>query len=120
MAKHLPQLLSNVWRKGMLQLLHPFAPHITEELWEALGYREFILTSKWPITDPSLMQEEVVTIVVQVNGELRGYVEVPNPPLEDHVPAAVRGNERIQLWVSGKTIVRTIYIPGKLVNVVVR
>jgi leucyl-tRNA synthetase len=104
----------------LLQLLHPFAPHITEELWEMLGKERFILTSKWPVADPSLMQEDVVTIVVQVNGKLRGHVEVPNPPVEEQVMAAVKSNDKVQQWVSGKQIVKTIYVPGKLVNVVVR
>ena len=104
----------------LLQLLHPFAPHITEELWEMLGERDFILLSQWPAADPALMQEEVITIVVQVNGKLRGHVEVPNPPLEEQVLEAVRSNNRVQQWVSGKQIVKTIYVPGKLVNVVVR
>ena len=76
--------------------------------------------SKWPIADPELMQEDVITIVVQVNGKLRGHVEVPNPPAEEQVLSAVRGNDRIQQWVAGKQIVKTIYVPGKLVNVVVR
>ena len=76
--------------------------------------------SKWPIADPALMQEDVITIVVQVNGKLRGHVEVPNPPAEEQVLSAVRGNDRIQQWLSGKQIVKTIYVPGKLVNVVVR
>ncbi|HEY8131872.1 MAG TPA: leucine--tRNA ligase, partial [Thermoanaerobaculia bacterium] len=89
----------------LLQLLHPFAPHITEELWEMLGKEPFILTSRWPTADPSLMQEEVVTIVVQVNGKLRGHVEVPNPPAEQEVLDTVRGSEKIQHWVAGKQIV---------------
>jgi leucyl-tRNA synthetase len=104
----------------LLQLLHPFAPHVTEELWEVLGEKPFILTSKWPVADPALVQEDVITIVVQVNGKLRGHVEVPNRSPEEQVLAAVRANERIQQWVSGKQIVKTIYVPGKLVNVVVR
>ena len=106
--------------KVLLQLLHPFAPHITEELWEMLGNQRFILTSRWPEADAALMQEDVVTIVVQVNGKLRGHIEVPNPPAEEVVLSAVRGNDRIQQWVAGKQIVKTIYVPGKLVNVVVR
>jgi leucyl-tRNA synthetase len=104
----------------LLQLLHPFAPHMTEELWEMLGNKGFILTSRWPVADPALMREEMVTIVVQVNGKLRGQIEVPNPPVEDVVMAALRSNDKIQGWVAGKQVVKTIYVPGKLVNVVVR
>ncbi len=104
----------------LLQLLHPFAPHITEELWEKLGKQPFILTSRWPEADPALMREDSVTIVVQVNGKLRGHVEVANPPIEEQVLAAVRGNERVQQWIAGKNVVKTIYVPGKLVNVVVK
>jgi leucyl-tRNA synthetase len=104
----------------LIQLLHPFAPHITEELWSMLGRKGFVLTSQWPKADPALMQEDVVTIVVQVNGKLRGQVEVPNPPEEQHVLAAVQANDRVQQWVAGKEVVKTIYVPGKLVNVVVR
>ena len=105
---------------ALLQMLHPLAPHLTEELWERFGMKGFILTSEWPVADPALMQEDVVTIVVQVNGKLRGQIEVPNPPVEDAVMAAVRSHEKIQSWVEGKQVVKTIYVPGKLVNVVVR
>jgi leucyl-tRNA synthetase len=104
----------------LLKLLHPFAPHITEELWEMLGEEGFILTSSWPVADPELMKEDVVTIVVQVNGKLRGQVEVPNPPSEDEVNAAVDGNENVRKWLAGKQIVKRIYVPGKLVNVVIK
>ena len=103
----------------LLQLLHPFAPHLTEEMWEMYGQKGFILTSKWPVADPALMREDVVTIVVQVNGKLRGQIEVPNPPAEDVVMAAVKSNEKVQSWLAGKQVVKTIYVPGKLVNVVV-
>ncbi|HEY6140191.1 MAG TPA: leucine--tRNA ligase [Thermoanaerobaculia bacterium] len=106
--------------EALLQLLHPFAPHVTEELWELLGHEEMVLTSRWPEADPALMQEETVTIAVQVNGKLRGQVEVPNPPVEAVVLEAVRANERVRAWTEGKQIVKTIYVPGKLVNVVVK
>ncbi|MEK6372453.1 MAG: leucine--tRNA ligase [Acidobacteriota bacterium] len=104
----------------LLQLLHPFAPHITEELWEMLGGEGFILTSSWPVADPALMAEDVIVIAVQVNGKLRGQVEVSNPPAEAEVLAAVKENANVQRWVEGKQVVKTIYVPGKLVNVVVR
>jgi leucyl-tRNA synthetase len=104
----------------LLKLLHPFAPHITEELWEQMGEQPFILTSPWPVADPELMKEDVVTIVVQVNGKLRGQVEVANPPVESSVLAAVRENPNVKKWTEGKQVVKEIYVPGKLVNVVVR
>jgi leucyl-tRNA synthetase len=105
---------------SLLQLLHPFAPHVTEELWELFGAEGMVLTSRWPSADAALMQEDAVTIAVQVNGKLRGQVEVPNPPVEEVVLAAVNANEKVQQWVSGKQVVKTIYVPGKLVNVVVK
>jgi leucyl-tRNA synthetase len=105
---------------ALLKMLHPFAPHITEELWEMLGEKGFILTSPWPVADAELMKEDVVTIVVQVNGKLRGQIEVANPPVEQEVLAAVKTNANVQKWVEGKQVVKTIYVPGKLVNMVVR
>ena len=104
----------------LLQLLHPFAPHATEELWEMLGNEGFVLTSTWPVADRTLMQEDSVVIAVQVNGKLRGQVEVPAPPEEQRVMDAVFANEKIQGWITGKEIVKKIYVPGKLVNVVVK
>ena len=104
----------------LIQMLHPFAPHMTEELWSMLGHDDFVLLSRWPTADVELMQENVVTIVVQINGKLRGQVEVPNPPTEEQVLAAVRANEKIQQWTADKIIAKTIYVPGKLVNIVVR
>ena len=104
----------------LLQMLHPFAPHMTEEMWQMLGEKGMVLTSHWPAADPALMEEDTVTIVVQVNGKLRGQIEVPNPPAEETVMAAVKSNDRVQSWVAGKQVVKTIYVPGKLVNVVVR
>ncbi len=106
--------------RSLLQLLHPFAPHITEELWMMGGYEGMVLTSQWPVADPALMQEDVVVIAVQVNGKLRGQVEAAHPVSEEQVLAAVKANERVQSWVTGKDVVKTIYIPGKLVNIVVK
>jgi leucyl-tRNA synthetase len=104
----------------LLKLLHPFAPHVTEELWAMFGNAPFILTSSWPKADPALMIEDVITIVVQVNGKLRGQVEVPNPPEKEVVLAAIRENRKVQQWIEGKEVVKEVYVPGKLVNIVVK
>jgi leucyl-tRNA synthetase len=105
---------------ALLQMLHPFAPHMTEEMWELLGNDGFILVVPWPVADPALMLEDVITIVVQVNGKLRGQIEVAAPPTEESVFAAVNASEKIQQWVTGKQVVKRIYVPGKLVNMVVK
>ncbi|HYH05969.1 MAG TPA: leucine--tRNA ligase [Thermoanaerobaculia bacterium] len=106
--------------EALLKMLHPFAPHMTEELWSMLGNEGFLLTAKWPVADSALMQEDTVVIAVQVNGKLRGQVEVAAPASEEKVKEAVSGNEKIQNWVAGKQIVKQIYVPGKLLNIVVK
>jgi leucyl-tRNA synthetase len=105
---------------ALLGLLHPFAPHVTEELWEKFGHAEMLITSPWPIANPDLMREDVVTVVVQVNGKLRGQVEVAANAVQDDVIAAALANEKVAAHTAGKTIVKTIYVAGKLVNVVVK
>jgi len=104
----------------LLKLLHPFAPHMTEEMWSMLGGEGFILTSEWPTADPELMKEDVATVVVQVNGKLRGQVEVPSGAPEAQVLAAVDANENVQKWLAGKEVVKRVYIPGKLLNLVIK
>jgi leucyl-tRNA synthetase len=106
--------------EALLKLLHPFAPHVTEELWSMLGNEGFLLTTRWPVADRALMQEDTVTIAVQINGKLRGQVEVPAGSSSEQVEVAVFANEKIANWVSGKEIVKKIYVPGKLMNVVVK
>jgi leucyl-tRNA synthetase len=106
--------------EALLQLLHPFAPHMTEELWSMLGHEGFVLTSRWPVANAALMQEDTVVIAVQINGKLRAQVEVAAPPDEQRVLEAVFANDKVQGWVTGKEIVKKIYVPGKLVNVVIR
>ena len=85
-----------------------------------LGNESYALTSQWPVADPALMAEDTVVIAVQVNGKLRGQIEVAAPPDEAKVMDSVFANERIQQWIAGKEVVKKIYVPGKLVNVVIR
>ena len=104
----------------LLKLLHPFAPHISEELWEKLGHRQMLLTTRWPEADPELMREDFITVVVQVNGRLRGELQVPQAALEEEVIEQAKSNQRVQKHLEGVRIVKTIYVPGKLVNLVVK
>jgi hypothetical protein len=93
--------------EALLKLLHPFAPHMTEELWAMLGNETMILRTKWPVADRSLMMEDTVVIAVQVNGKLRGQVEVAAPPEESRVMDAVFANEKIGAWLADKELVKT-------------
>ncbi|HEY0590639.1 MAG TPA: leucine--tRNA ligase [Thermoanaerobaculia bacterium] len=104
----------------LLTLLHPFAPHVTDELWERLGNDQILLGARWPVADPALMEEDVVTIVVQVNGKLRGHLSMPVAAGQEEIVAAAKANEKVAPHIKGKTMVKTIYVPGKLVNLVVK
>lgn len=103
----------------LLQLLAPFAPHIAEELWQELGHAESIHTSQWPKHDEKYLIQDTVTVVVQVNGKLRGQIEVDTEANEKTVVAAAKANEKVAGYLKGKELRKTIYVPGKLVNFVV-
>ncbi len=83
------------------------------------GNDTILLAARWPVADAALMEEDVVTIVVQVNGKLRGQVAGPRAAQESEVIASARSNEKVVPHLEGKTIVKTIYVPGRLVNLVV-
>ncbi len=110
------------WRwalETLLQLLAPFAPHITEELWAQLGNQDSIHVSHWPNYDEKYLTQDSITIAVQVNGKLRGEVAVSVDADEPAVVAAAAAHERVKTYLSDGKIRKTIYVPGKLVNFVV-
>lgn len=104
-----------------LQILAPFAPYITEELWEKLGNKFSIHQSAWPKYDPSLIAEETVTIAIQVNGKLRGTINVQFSMANDQlkVEKLARKSGRIKKYLEGNKIKKIIFVPGKLINFVV-
>ena len=111
------------WREvvgDMTMLLAPMAPHVAEEVWELLGHGETVLDAPWPSWDEELAADEVVTVVVQVNGKLRDSLEVPVDAEKDGVLSQARAAENAARFLEGKQIVKEIYVPGKLVNFVVR
>lgn len=101
------------------QLVYPFAPHFGEELWEAMGNEKRLADHPWPEYKEELAAEEMLSIVVQVNGKLRGQIKIPAGTGEEEVKTAALADEKVKHFIEGKTIRRTIYVPGKLVNVVV-
>ena len=112
-------LLAEVQR-GLVVLLAPFAPHLANELWELLGERGSLLKAAWPRFDPALAKEDEIEIPVQINGKLRGRIVVPADATEDLIRERALADEKIKAALAGKQVVKTIVIPGRLVNIVVR
>lgn len=102
-----------------VQLLHPFVPHIAEELWERLGLKELSYTP-WPVGDRSLCATNEVEIVLQVNGKLRSKVTVAKGLSKERLEAVAQNDETVAKWIEGKELVRVIAVPDKLVNIVVK
>ncbi len=101
-------------------LLSPFAPHIAEELWQALGHRDSLAHEPWPKFDPSLAKKDTVEIPVQINGKLRAKITVASGADAAILESAARSDERVQELLSGKQVVKVIVVPGRLVNFVVK
>ena len=109
------------WRfalESLLQLLAPFAPHMSEELWQQLGHQNSIHFGTWPQHDEAYLVTERMTIVVQINGKLRAQLELSSNATETEVIAAAMTDSRIMAYITGQTVKRTIYIPRKVVNIV--
>ncbi len=105
--------------ESLLQLLAPFAPHIAEELWEQMGQDGSIHISEWPAYDEKYLVQDSLTIVVQVNGKLRGEIQVAIDADEAAVVEAAKNIEKVAAHLKGQTIRKTIYVPNKLVNFVI-
>src|SRR6202049_5110823 len=112
-------LLADVERNLVL-LLAPFAPYLAHELWEMLGEKGNLLKAAWPKYDAALAKEDELEIPVQVNGKLRGRVVVSADTTEETVLERARADEKERAAIAGKQIVKKIYVPGKLLNIVVK
>jgi leucyl-tRNA synthetase len=112
-------LLAEVQRDLVL-LLAPFAPYLAHELWEMIGEKGSLLKAQWPKYDAELAKEEELEIPVQINGKLRSRITVPAGSPESFVMERALADERIKAAIAGKQILKKIFIPGKLVNIVVK
>lgn len=103
-----------------LPLLSPFAPHLAEELWQALGHADTIAHQSWPTWDEALIKEDTIEVPVQVNGKLRAVVAIAAGADNAALEAVARANPKIAEFLAGKTVVKKIVVPGRLVNFVVK
>jgi leucyl-tRNA synthetase len=113
------QLLLEV-QHDLVLLLAPFAPHLAHELWEMLGEKGNLLRTPWPNYDPTLAKEEEIEIPVQINGKLRSLIVVAADSSQDVIRERALSNEKVKAAIAGKQVVKTIIVPGKLANIVVR
>jgi leucyl-tRNA synthetase len=105
--------------QSVILLMAPLVPHITEELWQRLGNRTPLTQTSWPEYDPSAVVDEELLIVVQVNGKLRSKITVSADSGDDDIKALAVADGKVLHFVQGQTVRKIIYVPGKLVNIVV-
>jgi leucyl-tRNA synthetase len=104
----------------LLLVLSPYAPHLAEELWRRLGHPESLAHEPWPAWDEAYILEESVEMAVQVMGKLRGKVLVPRDATREQVLEEARASPNVTRWLEGKSVVKEVFVPGRLVNFVVR
>lgn len=104
----------------LIQLLHPAAPHLTEEMWQACGHGASLLESEWPGWDEAQLEDETLTLVVQVNGKLRDRLTVPAGMDQTAIEELAKGLENTAGYIESGQLVKVVHVPGRLVNFVVR
>jgi leucyl-tRNA synthetase len=113
----------SLWNEGvadLLLLLAPTAPHLTEELWEMTGHTYSVHNQSWPKWDEELAKEEEITLVIQVNGKIRDKVNVPVSITEAEAKELALSSERVKTYVKDNNVAKVIYVPQRLVNIVIR
>ncbi|MFB4210584.1 leucine--tRNA ligase [Shouchella sp. JSM 1781072] len=105
--------------EGFVKLLSPIAPHIAEEIWQKLGHSESIAYAEWPMYDESLLVENEIEVVVQINGKVKAKLVVAKTASKDELEAAAKADAKVQEAIGDKAIRKIIAVPGKLVNIVV-
>ncbi|MCU1280633.1 MAG: leucyl-tRNA synthetase, partial [bacterium] len=108
--------------ESVVRLLAPMAPHLSEELWRRLGHgeSEMLVTHPWPTFDAEVAAKKRVPYPVQVNGKLRGQLEAEPEAAKETVESQARALDSVKPWIDGKEIVKVVFVPGRLINFVVR
>jgi leucyl-tRNA synthetase len=105
--------------KNLIKILSPFASHMCEEIWNKLGHDSSIAFAEWPKYDEEMIKEDVINLVVQINGKVRGNIEVPADISEEDAKEKALGEENVKKWLEDKDVKKVIYVKGRLVSVVV-
>jgi len=125
------QELSVISYQSLVKLLAPMAPHLSEEIWQKLGgpkgkpsasygaSKKSIFLEKWPKYEPKLVKEEIITLIIQVNGKVRDKIEVEADISEEKAKELAISREKMQKWIECKEIKKIVFVPGKLINIVV-
>ena len=122
-------LLNDIYAKGsitkaefktFITLLNPFAPHVTEEMWQIAGFEGMLNETSWPEYSEDKCKDATIEIVVQVNGKLKAKLQVSAESSQDEVLSAAKDDDKVKVAIDGKNIVKEIYVKGKLVNIVAK
>jgi leucyl-tRNA synthetase len=114
-AQTMPQIL-----EALALMLAPFAPYVSQEIWDELGHEGPVFRQPWPPYDPELAKEDGAEIVVQVNGKVRSRIFAPFGSSKEYLEKLAFADEKVQAQVAGKQLVKIVVVPDKLVNIVVR
>jgi leucyl-tRNA synthetase len=103
-------------------LLSPFSPHIAEEMWSRLGYKETLAYEDWPVFNEEYLKSDTIEIPVQVNGKVRANITIPSDRIQDKnfVIGLAKQHQNIEKYLDGTTMIKEIFVPGRIVNLVVK
>ena len=119
-ALHVAETIPRDAYESFVKILATFAPHLGEEIWHDLGNASSVFEQAWPAYDETLLVDDLVAIAVQVNGKLRGTIEMDPTSNEKDVQDRAMATENVAKFLEGTEIVKVIFVPGRLINLVVK
>ena len=106
--------------KTFVKLLDPFAPHVAEEIWEVLGGEGLLAVAQWPEFDEAKTVDATIEVPVQICGKLRATISIAKDSTAEQAIEAAKADEKVQEFLAGKNIIKEIYVPGKIINIVAK